>query len=65
MPIMDGEEAFREIRRIHPGARVLLMSGFSEQEAIKRFAGKGLAGFLQKPFGIAELREKLRVMLED
>ena len=60
MPHMDGDEAFRLIRELRPEARVLLMSGFNEQEAIARFAGKGLAGFIQKPFTFPALREKLQ-----
>jgi signal transduction histidine kinase/CheY-like chemotaxis protein len=60
MPHMDGDEAFRLIRELRPAARVLLMSGFNEQEAIARFAGKGLAGFIQKPFAFPALREKLQ-----
>ncbi len=50
MPEMDGEEAFRELRRINGAVQVLLTSGYSEQEATESFAGKGLAGFLQKPY---------------
>jgi CheY-like chemotaxis protein len=60
---MDGDEAFRLIRELRPSARVLLMSGFNEQEAIARFAGKGLAGFIQKPFAFPALREKLQEIL--
>ena len=59
MPRMDGEETFREIRRIRPDACVVLMSGFNEQDAAARFVGKGLAGFVQKPFTPDELRERL------
>ena len=59
MPRMDGEETFREIRRIRPDACVILMSGFNEQEAAARFVGKGLAGFVQKPFSPDELRQRL------
>ena len=59
MPNMDGEEAFREIRRLRNEVPVLLMSGFNEQEAINRFAGLGLAGFIQKPFKAEELRGKI------
>jgi CheY-like chemotaxis protein len=59
MPRMDGEETFRELRRIEPDVCVILMSGFNEQEAGARFVGKGLAGFLQKPFTPEELRERL------
>jgi PAS domain S-box-containing protein len=60
MPHMDGDEAFRAIRAVRPDARVLLMSGFNEQEVTARFSGAGLAGFLQKPFTFPALREKLQ-----
>jgi two-component system, cell cycle sensor histidine kinase and response regulator CckA len=63
MPEMDGEEAFRELRRIHPGVRVILCSGYNEQESMARFAGKGLAGFIQKPYRYAALMEKIREVL--
>ncbi|NUP99344.1 MAG: response regulator [Armatimonadetes bacterium] len=60
MPRMDGEEAFREMRRIRPDVKVILSSGYNEQEATNRFAGQGLAGFLQKPYGPKKLLEKVR-----
>jgi two-component system cell cycle sensor histidine kinase/response regulator CckA len=63
MPHLDGEETFRELRRINPDVRVLLMSGYNEQDAIARFVGKGLAGFVQKPFNLSELRERLFALL--
>ncbi len=43
MPQMDGVDAFREIRGIDENVPVLLMSGYNEQDAVMRFAGKGLA----------------------
>jgi PAS domain S-box-containing protein len=64
MPQLDGVEAFCEIRKIRPDTKVLLMSGFNEHDAISRFTGQGLAGFIQKPFKIATLRDKLREILE-
>jgi len=60
MPAMDGEEAFDEIRRIRPDAPVVLSSGYSEQEASEKFAGRGLSGFLRKPYQARSLVEKLR-----
>ena len=64
MPHLDGEETFRELRGIRPDVRVILSSGYSEQEITKRFVGKGLDGFIQKPYGIRPLVEKIRQVLE-
>jgi CheY-like chemotaxis protein len=65
MPRMDGEEAFEEIRRIRDDVPVLLSSGYTEQESTRRFGGKGLAGFVQKPYELETLRKKLREVLGD
>ncbi|MEO6036536.1 MAG: response regulator [Verrucomicrobiota bacterium] len=64
LPDISGEDVFREFQLIRNDARVLLISGYNEADAMERFAGKGLAGFLQKPFAPPELREKLRTILE-
>ena len=64
MPHLNGDEAFREIRRMRPEVPVLLISGYNEQDLASRFIGKGLDGFLQKPFKPEELREKLRGILD-
>jgi CheY-like chemotaxis protein len=64
MPVMNGEEAAVELRRIRAGVPIILSSGYSEQEVVARFAGKGLAGFLQKPYEPAELTEALQKALE-
>ncbi|MBN1344693.1 MAG: PAS domain S-box protein [Phycisphaerae bacterium] len=64
MPNMDGEETFRELRRIRKDVRVILASGYNEQEVINRFAGKGLAGFIQKPYELRKLIAKMRQILE-
>ena len=65
MPHMDGEEAFQEMQRLQPDVRVLLASGYSENHVAKRFAGKGLAGFIQKPYQMAALSKKLQEILEN
>ncbi len=63
MPHMDGEETFRELRRVRPDVCVVLSSGYNEQEVTQRFAGKGLAGFIQKPYQIDALAQALRKAL--
>ncbi len=64
MPRMSGQETFRQLRRIRSDLPVLLTSGYNEQDAISRFAGKGLAGFIQKPFQHDLLIEKIRGILD-
>ena len=60
---MDGEQAFRELRRIQPDVAVILCSGYSQQDATQHFAGKGLAGVIQKPYDMVTLQEKLMEVL--
>jgi DNA-binding NarL/FixJ family response regulator len=59
---MGGEEAFRALQSIKPDVVVVLMSGFNEQDAIDRFVGRGIAGFLAKPFNSEMLVSKLRAV---
>ncbi len=65
MPAMSGEGAFDAMRRIRPDAPIILVSGYSEEGAAERFAGKGLTGFLQKPFLPTTLIEKVRQVFEE
>ena len=50
MPGLDGAEVLRIIRREAPSIPALVMSGFSEQDVIDRFAGLGNLAILRKPF---------------
>jgi nitrogen-specific signal transduction histidine kinase/CheY-like chemotaxis protein len=60
MPHMGGEECFRELKQIKPDVIVILSSGYSEQEITHKFAGTGLAGFLQKPYKLSVLKEAIQ-----
>jgi len=65
MPHMNGEEAYKELRRLKPDVKVILSSGYSETEIATRFAGMGLAGYLHKPYDKATLREAISVALQN
>ncbi len=60
MPHLDGEETFRELRRLQHDVKVILSSGYSQQSITGQFAGRGLAGFIQKPFRFEELAQAVR-----
>lgn len=63
MPRMSGKELFTELKNINPECRVILSSGYNSTEAIQQFSGKGLAGFVQKPFTPQALSEEVKKML--
>ncbi len=60
MPEMGGEEIFRELRNLRNDVRVILSSGYNEQDVTQSFVGRGLAGFIQKPYTTAKLRGALK-----
>jgi PAS domain S-box-containing protein len=60
MPKIGGEETFRRLRLIRPDVRVILTSGYSDSEAQGRFCGKGLVGFVNKPYTAAKLGEEVK-----
>jgi DNA-binding NtrC family response regulator len=65
MPEMNGEETFRAIQRVRDDVPVILTSGYHESEAMRGFEAKGLAGFLQKPFGAEDLAAKLAAVFAE
>lgn len=64
MPEMDGKECFRLLRAIKPSVQVILSSGYNEQEATSQFVGRGLAGFIQKPYSEHILSEKVQLFIQ-
>jgi two-component system, cell cycle sensor histidine kinase and response regulator CckA len=44
---------------------VIMSSGYNEQEVTQRFVGKGLAGFLQKPYNLYEIGRKIQEILQE
>lgn len=64
MPRLNGTETFDAMQRIRPNVPVILCSGYNAQEAINRFSGAGLAGFVQKPYRVQTLTAALRTVLK-
>ena len=62
MPGLSGEGTFDRIRAIRP-VKVLLMSGYASQQIAESFAGKGLSGFISKPFLPEQLIDQVREVL--
>ncbi len=63
MPRMDGAEAFRIIRALHPRLPVILTSGYTEAESLRSLDGLQPESFLQKPFRVPDLQTLVSAML--
>ncbi len=57
MPHMDGKECYAELCKIDPDVKVILSSGYNEEDATSSFKGENLAGFIQKPYQINVFQE--------
>ena len=60
MPVLHGEAVLRHIRALRSDVPVVLSSGYTESEALKRFEDLRLAGFLQKPYTATTLARKIK-----
>jgi CheY-like chemotaxis protein len=64
MPGLNGRELWDRLQRLRPGARVLFMSGYTEDEVLRRgLQGSGSA-YLQKPFTPADLARAVRAAFD-
>jgi CheY-like chemotaxis protein len=57
MPGLSGEETYAELKKINPDARILISSGYSQNEVSHRFSDQDAPGFLQKPYKLTTLIE--------
>lgn len=63
MPEQSGSETFAALRAIDPKVPIVIMSGYSQDDDAQSLIDAGAAGFLQKPFSMAQLQEQVRKSL--
>lgn len=63
MPGLSSEETLRRMREITPNLRVILISGYTEQDATARFGIIPPDGFIQKPFTPKQLQDRVHQAL--
>lgn len=65
MPNMDGVAAMLELRKIKPDVRIILSSGFNEQELDERIRDQNPSGFIRKPYSLKNLEAELMRVLHE
>ena len=64
MPQMDGPETFERLRELDPQVRVLISSGHTADSQVQEILAAGVLGFLQKPYHISSILDKVRQALD-
>ncbi|MDQ5985242.1 MAG: Sensor histidine kinase RcsC [Syntrophus sp. SKADARSKE-3] len=64
MPDMGGGETFDRMKAINPAVKVILSSGYSMADQAKSIMALGIRAFIQKPFQLAELSQRIRTVLD-
>lgn len=64
MPGMGGGEVFDRLKIINPGVKVLLSSGYSLDGQASEILARGCSGFINKPYNLKELSQKIRSILD-
>jgi len=54
-PEMDGLETYRQILKILPNQKVIIVSGYSENDRINQAIALGVRGYIKKPYGLEEI----------
>lgn len=64
MPIIGGGEVYDRLKEINPDIKVLLSSGYTIDSEATEILNRGCDGFIQKPFNINDLSQKIREVLK-
>ncbi|HWO43117.1 MAG TPA: response regulator [Candidatus Eisenbacteria bacterium] len=60
MPKVDGIEVLRQIKTLHPGCEVIMLTGLNSLQLATKAMAFGAFDFVSKPFDVVELRRKVR-----
>jgi PAS domain S-box-containing protein len=63
MPEKSGGETYDVLRKVNPNVKALLSSGYSVNGNATEILSRGCNGFIQKPFNLVELSQKIRKIL--
>jgi len=63
VPGMDGLETFKEIKKIKPGIKAVITSGYSETRRVKEAQKKGAGAYVKKPYTIENIGTAIKIEL--
>jgi len=64
MPVMNGYELFRELKKLNPLLPIIISSGFGDEAVTSRIPREDIAGMVSKPYRFDQLRDVLKGVVE-
>jgi len=64
MPGLGGRQVAERLQALHPGAKVLYLSGYTDDAVVRHGIIHAQVNFLQKPFTPVALAQKVRATLD-
>ena len=64
MPGMSGCELFDRLKKIQPDLKIIIVSGYMEEYDLCEISTRNFDGYINKPFKLKELSEKIEEVLE-
>ena len=65
LPKIGGIDLMETLKMINPQTKVILASGFLQEEERRRMEEKGVRAFIQKPYIREDLLKKIRTSLDE
>jgi CheY-like chemotaxis protein len=65
MPDISGGEVYDRLKKINPKVKILLSSGYSTDGRVNEISDRGCNGFIQKPYNMKALSQKMREILDE
>jgi CheY-like chemotaxis protein len=65
MPGMDGRETFMRLRELDPTIPIIIASGLAVDQVLGQFGERPPTAVIQKPYQIADLSDKIQLILQD
>lgn len=64
MPMLDGIEATKQIKKTHPEIKILMLTMFSSKDYIEKLLRAGADGYLLKNTDVVELKEAIETLMK-
>ncbi|MGB5155933.1 MAG: response regulator [Desulfobacterales bacterium] len=64
MPGMGGYLCFKELRKMNPNIKVIIVTGYSDNGKVKEIIKSGAAGFVGKPYRFTKILNKIQEILD-